>query len=148
MPVLSGAEAVMKKLESIMKGMGGGEVSVGFLEGATYPDGTSVAAVAFWNEFGHGGKFPAPPRSFFRSMIATESPGWSVKMAKLAKATNFDGPRVLAMMGDDIKGSLQQSINDFVYPPLSPSTIAAKGFDKPLIDTSHMLNSVDYEVKP
>lgn len=133
----------MKALEEIAQRMGGGEVSVGFMEGATYPDGTPVAAVAFWNEFGNSEQ---PARPFFRQMIAAESPTWPDKMAKLAKATNFDGDKVLGMMGEDIKGALQKSINDFQTPALAQSTIDAKGFAKPLIDTAHMLNSVAYEV--
>jgi hypothetical protein len=68
-------------------------------------------------------------------------------MAALAKASDYDGDKVLALMGEDIKGTLQQSINNFQSPPLAPSTIDAKGFAKPLIDTSHMLNSIAYEVK-
>ena len=142
--VLSGGEGVAKALEAIAKRMGGGEVQVGFMAGATYPDGTPVAAVAFWNEFGAAG---APARPFFRQMIAAESPAWPKKMAALAKATDYDGDKVLALMGEDIKGALQQSINDFQTPGLAPSTIDAKGFAKPLIDTSHMLNSISYEVK-
>ena len=141
--VLSGADGVMKALEDIARKMGGGEVAVGFMAGATYPDGTPVAAVAFWNEYGGPGRQPRP---FFRQMIAKESPTWPGKMAKLAKATDYDGDKVLALMGEDIKGALQQSINEFQSPPLAPSTIEAKGFAKPLIDTSHMLNSVTYEV--
>lgn len=141
---LQGADGVAKALEAIAKRMGGGEVAVGFMEGATYPDGTPVAAVAYWNEFGASG---TPARPFFRQMIAAESPTWAPKMAKLAKATGYDGDKVLALMGEDIKGALQQSINDFTTPGLAPSTIEAKGFAKPLIDTSHMLNSISYEVK-
>jgi hypothetical protein len=142
----------MAKLAEIAKSMGGGQVSVGFMKGATYPDGTPVAAVAFWNEFGKpvrsgNGDYFQLPRPFFRQMIAKESPGWGRKMAKLAKATDYDGPQVLGLMGEDIKGALAQSINDFTAPPLAPSTVAAKGFDKPLINTSHMLNSITYEVK-
>ena len=140
---LKGADGVAKALEEIAKRMGGGEVAVGFMEGATYPDGTPVAAVAFWNEYGKEGQ---PPRPFFRQMIAAESPGWPKKMAALAKATDYDGDKVLALMGEDIKGALQQSINDFQTPGLAPSTIEEKGFAKPLIDTSHMLNSIAYEV--
>ena len=143
---LQGSDAVMKALEDIAKRMGGGEVSVGFMEGATYPEGTPVAAVAFWNEYGVPSR-NQPPRPFFRQMIAAESPTWPSKMAKLAKATDYDGDRVLALMGEDIKGALQKSINDLQDPPLAPSTVEAKGFGKPLIDTSHMLNSVSYEVK-
>lgn len=142
--VLQGADGVSKALEEIARKMGGGKVAVGFMEGATYPDGTPVAAVAFWNEYGGPGR---PPRPFFRQMIAKESPTWAPKMAKLAKATDYDGPKVLALMGEDIKGALQQSINDFTTPALAESTVESKGFAKPLIDTSHMLNSVAYEVE-
>lgn len=144
--VLSGSDGVMKALEDIARKMGGGEVSVGFMEGATYPEGTPVAAVAFWNEYGVPSR-NQPPRPFFRQMIAAESPTWAPKMAKLAKATDYDGPKVLALMGEDIKGALQQSINDFTTPALKESTVEAKGFAKPLIDTSHMLNSIAIEVK-
>ena len=150
--VLSGGEGLQKALADIARKMGGGLVKVGFLEGATYPDGTPVAAVAFWNEYGkevnsQGGDYFQLPRPFFRRMIAKESPEWADKMAKLAKAYDYDGAKVLALMGEDIKGALQQSINDFESPPLAQSTIDAKGFEKPLIDTSHMLNSVNYEVE-
>ena len=134
----------MKALESIARRMGGGEVSVGFLEGATYPDGTPVAAVAYWNEFGNSEQ---PARPFFRQMIAKESQSWPKKMAKLAKVTDYDGDKVLGLMGEDIQGAIKQSINDLQSPPLAPSTIKAKGFSKPLIDTSHMINSVGYVVK-
>lgn len=133
----------MQVLNGIAKRMGEREVAVGFMSGATYPDGTPVAAVAFWNEYG-GGERPARP--FFRRMISQESPGWAVKMGKLARTTNYDGGRVLALMGEDIKGALQQSINDFQSPPLASSTVKAKGFAKPLIDTAVMINSITYEV--
>jgi len=135
----------MAALADIAKRMGGGSVEVGFMSEATYPDGTPVAAVAFWNEYGNPEQ-NRPPRPFFRGMIAKESPGWANKMAKLAKASDYDGAKVFGLMGEDIKGALQQSINDFTEPGLAPSTVEAKGFAKPLIDTAHMLNSVDYKV--
>lgn len=160
---VSVAGNVARKLKEIIDKMGGGILKVGFLEGATYPDGTPVASVAFWNEFGSihstessgAGDTPekgvhvlnvTPARPFFRTMIAEKSPAWPAQMAKLAKSTNYDGPRVLALMGEQIDGDLKKSINDFSDPPLAPSTIKAKGFDKPLIDTSHMVNSTGYQV--
>ena len=153
--VLHGADGVSKALEEIARKMGGGEVAVGFMEGATYPDGTPVAAVAFWNEYGGPGRQPRP---FFRQMIAKESPTWAPKMAKLVKATDYDGPKVLALMGEDIGGGLIQSINDFTTPGLAQSTILARAkgakrgeiksptIAKPLIDTAHMINSIHYKV--
>lgn len=141
--VLTGGAKLHAALAAIAAKMGGGNVKIGFMEGATYPDGTPVAAVAYWNEFGDTKR---PARPFFRRMIAKEAPSWAGKMGKLAKATNYDGPRVLALMGEDVRGALQQSINEFQDPPLAPSTVAAKGFAKPLIDTAVMLNSVTFEV--
>ena len=47
-------------------------VTVGFYRTAKYPDGTPVAAVAAWNEFGtKGGGWggPIPERPFFRTAI-------------------------------------------------------------------------------
>jgi hypothetical protein len=44
-------------------------------------------------------------------------------MAKLAKSTDYDGERVLAMMGENIAGALRQSIRDVDGPALSPVTL-------------------------
>ena len=60
---------------SIRKGLsaqGVTRVTVGFYKTATYPDGTPVAAVAAWNEFGtKGGGWggPIPERPFFRQTV-------------------------------------------------------------------------------
>ena len=138
-------ERVTRQLQQIAAKMGG-TLEVGFLEGATYPDGTPVAAVAFWNEFGSSG----PPRPFFRRMIAKESPEWPAKIAALAGShdadLNYNGPKILALMGEDIQGALIQSINDLTSPPLAPSTIERKGSPKPLIDRAVMVNSTGYRV--
>ena len=133
-------------LNDLASKMGNGSVSVGFMEGATYPDGESVPEVAFKNEFGVPSK-GQPPRPFFRRMIAKESPNWAPRIARLSQQNGFDGQKVLGIMGEDIKGGLQESINTLTEPALSPVTIARKGFSKPLIDTSHMLNSITYEVE-
>jgi hypothetical protein len=144
--VLKISDKIEKTLNDIAKKMDA-NLKVGFMAGATYPDGTPVATVAFLNEFGHGGIHPAPARPFFRNMINSESPNWGVKISKLAKSTNYDGQKVMKLMGENIKGALMQSINDLTSPPLAESTKKAKGFDKPLIDSAHMLNSITYEVK-
>lgn len=141
---LKGADSLMKKLQEIAEKMNAGSVSVGFMAGATYPDGTGVPQVAFWNEFG---TISSPPRPFFRGMISEESGTWPEKMAKLAKATKYDGEKVLGMMGEDIQGALKESINKFDSPALAESTIKGKGFSKPLIDTGHMINSITHKVE-
>ncbi len=143
---LSGGKRMRIVLEDIQRKAGSGEfLRLGFLEGATYPNGTPVAYIAAINEFGRP-DHNQPPRPFFRQMIAAKSPGWGQSMAKVLKAAGYDVDVSLARMGEGIRGQLQGSIRELTQPPLAPATVEAKGFDKPLIDTSVMINSVDYEV--
>jgi len=147
MSSFSGGDALERKLAEMAEKLGEGKVlRVGFLENATYPDGQQVAMVAAANEFGN----PAnnqPPRPFFRNMIADNKDTWPDDIGRIAQATDFDGEQTLGLMGEHIKGQLQQSIRELMEPPLSPVTIEKKGFDKPLIGTSNMLNSVDYDIR-
>ena len=127
-------------------------LKVGFLDGATYPDGTSVAEVAAVNEFGrtvktNEGSYYQLPRPFFRGMISKESPHWGDDVGGALKAKNYDAPDALNAVGESIQEELQQSIVDFSGVPLAPSTIAAKGSAKQLIDTKVMLRSVGHEVE-
>ena len=173
----TGGEKLASHLAKMERALGsGGEVHAGFLEGATYPltptkalrkaygmsrtgkvrrlktmkavkgalGATNVATVAAMNEFG---KENQPPRPFFRRMIKKESPTWGRKVSALLKRFDFNTARVLDALGQDLKGALQQSINELVSPPLKASTIKAKGFAKPLISSGTMIHSVDYEVK-
>jgi len=141
------SEAIEAKIREIARKVGNGSVSVGFLAGATYSDGIPVAAVAFWNEFGHKGAAPSPPRPFFRTMIAKDSPQWPGDLGNALIASDGFGTKALSLMGEEIKDQLVQSINDFTTPGLAKSTIRRKGFKKPLIDTGHMLRSVDFRVE-
>jgi len=147
MTSFTGGEAMEKKLAEIAKKVGNGTtIKVGFLEGAKYPDGTPVSMVAAANEFGD----PAmnrPPRPFIRNMIEEKSPDWPDDISKILIATGYDGKATFSLMGERIKGQMQESIREFSEPALAESTIARKGFDKPLIDTSVMINSVDYQIE-
>lgn len=127
-----------------------GALKVGFLKGATYPDGQSVAEVAFWNDRGTSnkdGSVHSPPRPFFRNMIAAKQREWPAAMAGLLKITKYDVAKTMELTGEAVKGQLQQSIKDTNSPPLAQSTIDRKGFSKPLIETSVMINSVGVEIK-
>jgi hypothetical protein len=126
-------------------------VETGFLEGATYPDGTSVPMVAAINEFGRmvhseDGDYFQMPRAFFRGMIAENSPNWGEDLGKILVATDYDATRALDLMGQHIGEQLQGSILKFNSVPLAESTIAKKGFDTQLRDSGHMMNSVDHRV--
>lgn len=137
-------DKVMDELNKIASGLSDLQLKAGFLEGATYPDGTPVPMVAATNEFGN----PAnnqPPRPFFRNAIAEHEGEWQEAMATLIENSG-DTRGALSLLGEIIVDDIKESIRTLDSPPLSPVTIARKGFDKPLIDTSNMLNSVSYEV--
>lgn len=119
-------------------------VEAGFLDRATYPDGTMVAAVAAFNEFGTA---KIPPRPFFRLMIRKNSAKWPINLRTALTQTGFDAAASLGLVGQEIQEELQDSIRSNTPPPNAPSTVAAKGFDRTLIDTGIMLNSVKHNVK-
>jgi len=147
MAVKGGDKLEARLKEILAKVQNSTEVRVGFLEGATYEDGTSVAEVAAYNEYGVPSR-NQPPRPFFRGMIKEKSPNWGESLSALLVKNNYDANKALALMGHGISGQLRESIQKFTSPGLAESTIAAKGgVNKPLIDTGHMFNSVDFEVK-
>jgi hypothetical protein len=152
-------------------------VTVGFMEGDTYPNGTPVAAVAAWNEFGHGGRFPSPPRPFFRNAINKNQKRWAREAAGFL-SKNLEPEKAAALLGEVIKGDIYDSIVALDSPPLSPVTLAlrsdfwsnpqeitmtdvfnaqrkvkngdevASGSQaKPLVWTGHLLRSISYNVK-
>lgn len=124
------------------------ELRVGFLEGATYPDknSTPVALVAAVQNFGSAAS-GIPPRPFFSDMVRDKSGEWPKLLGNALTSSDYDAEKALRLMGEEIKGELQGSIVSYAGTPLAEATVAAKGFDKQLIDSSHMLNSVDYEVE-
>ena len=144
---LSGGDALEAKLKELAQKVAKPRtLRVGFLENSTYPDGTSVPMVAAIQEFGAPSR-GIPPRPFFRSMIEAKSPDWGKQLGGLVRDGDYEVDVALGQMGEGIKGQLQASIIATNSPPLAQATIAAKGNAKPLVDTGHMLNSVDYQVK-
>jgi len=168
-----GGDAMSKYLANLSKQMKG-QVDIGFMANAKYPDGTPVAQVAFWNEFGTAS---APARPFFRNMIAKDSSKWGGMIARGIKA-DFSGRKLLENMGEEVAGALQESIRNTNAPALSPVTLMLRSMKKgdrfqkvtgamvgeaarrvkagesygdvstkPLIDSEQMLDAVTYEVR-
>ena len=144
-PGFKGGDKMVKVLNEIArKSVGNSQLRVGFLETEKYPDGTNVAQVAFWNEYG---TIHAPPRPFFRRMIEAKSSKWGKALGKSLTSTHYDVPAALSLMGEGIKDQLTASIVGFASPGNAESTVKAKGFDKPLVDTGQMQRAVGYDVK-
>ncbi|MBY6247559.1 hypothetical protein [Citrobacter werkmanii] len=137
-------DKVMDVLDEVEKQFSNIQLKVGFLEGATYNGVIPVPIVAATNEFGN----PAhnqPPRPFFRNAIAEHEEEWKQQTALLIESGDDIG-EIFSTLGEIIVNDIRQSIITLDTPPLSPVTIARKGFDNPLIDTKNMLDSVSYEV--
>lgn len=178
MAKIKGGGKFKKALNQLANKIGKKKVlRVGFLENSTFPDGTSVPMVAAIQNFG-APKVGIPPRPFFTNMVKSKSPEWPRTMASILREWDYNGKATLGLMGQGIRGQLQESIIDTMAPALSPVTVMLRGMrshdqslvvtgktvaeararvaagltdygasKKPLIDTGHMLNSVDYEVK-
>lgn len=173
MAQVSGGERLGEALKRVRDRVrSGAEVRVGFLENATYPDGTKVATVAAINNFG-APEAGIPARPFFSEMIARQSPEWGDRFATVLQSVDYDAEAALALMGVGIAGQLRQQIIETDSPPNSPVTNLLKQrfptrdgmeFDdvlqaradvaagetappgKPLSWSGHMLASVDREV--
>lgn len=140
----TGVSGLEQKLREIAEKVGkANSVRVGFLEGATYPDGTPVPLVAALNNYGTEN---SPPRPFFSNMVSENKGDWPQVLANVAKAADYDAELTLGRMGEVIGGQLLDAIADFTTPVLADSTIARKGFAKPLVDKGVMQNSASYQV--
>lgn len=175
MAVISGGPGLAAALATIGRKLATQPtLRVGFLGGATYPDGTSVPMVAAIQEFGAPSR-GIPPRPFFRNMVAAHSHEWPAKLGQALQNTGMNATQAMGQMGALISGELRQSIVDTNEPPLSQVTLMVRQivgpngtptFDdvqearrrvaagqraksvstKPLVWTGHMLGSVDFEV--
>jgi hypothetical protein len=144
---IKGGNKLQKALDDIAKKLqNGATLRVGFLENASYPTGEPVGMIAAIQDYGSASR-GIPPRPFFRNMVKAKKAGWPHAIATNLKFLNYDVKAALINVGEGIKQQLQQSIKDTNAPPLAASTIRKKGFDKPLIDTSYMINKVDFDVK-
>jgi len=133
-------------------------VKAGILENATYPArkiknaetgeeiddpraGMHVATIAAALNYGTGQNHPRP---FMQQTVAAHKREWTDAVVKLVRggATVEDA---LATVGQIMKEDIQQTINDWPADN-SEQWAAFKGFNKGLIYTSEMLNSVESAV--
>ena len=117
-------------------------VRVGVLENATYPDGTPVAMVAFWNEYGTR---TSPVRAFFRTTVSEQKKNWVLSVQNLMKMHN-NPQQVMGLIGEHMKGNIVQGLVSFSDPKNADSTEEAKGFNNPLIDKGILMRSISFEV--
>jgi len=136
-----------KKLMGIIQKLGGKAAYVGFPKGSgAYEDGTTVAEVAAFNEFGTS---DMPSRPFMRQMGETRREEIKQMMEDALETIlkGADEEQVFTRIGIKGKAMMQEQIVNGDYAPNAESTIRQKGSDKPLIDTGQMRQSVNYVVR-
>ena len=158
MGAFKGGDNMKRVLDHMAQQLGSAKsVRVGFLEGSTCGENNDASApeVAFYNEYGtvehktksgftvYGG---IPARPFFRIMIQKNSPMWGKLVQAALRMSDYNTKAALSIVGMKMHEQLQQSIEEFTSPGNAPSTIAAKGFDKPLEDSKNMKRAVWFEV--
>ena len=145
-------------------------VRVGVLENATYPDGTPVAMVAFWNEYGTR---TSPVRAFFRTTVSEQKKNWVLSVQNLMKMHN-NPKQVMGLIGVAMSEQIKDSIKTLSSPKNSDVTLLLKnrfpmggykygdymkaigdaqkgisaegGNNNPLIWSGKMLRSISFEV--
>jgi hypothetical protein len=113
---------------------------------------SDLADIAVSHEYGDPDR-NLPERSFIRSTMATGREARATFVGKLAgrvvegklqpqQAMNLVGMREAAA----VKAAIASGPH--IPPPLKPETIAAKGSDRPLVDTGRLLNAITHVVEP
>lgn len=136
-------DRLLARLQEIAK-LDGVTVTVGLQgRGAAAGESTDSELVVIGraHEFGLG----VPQRAWLRTALARNRKVWTggLKTALRQVAQNGRaGVRTLRLVGVTMVSDVKSGIAAGPWHPNSPETIAAKGSDKPLIDTSQMLQSV------
>ncbi len=139
--------AGVAKLGLRLRALAASRVLVGIPEGKTEPDGTSTAQVGAWNEFGTA---TIHERPWLRTGITRNLPYFkrvneanlrAVMDGRMAVGTALD------ILGVAAAGKVKENLIKGPWTPNAPSTIAAKGSDKPLIDSTQLVNSISHEVE-
>ncbi len=138
--------AEMNKLKNL-------QVRVGFQRGKAKGKDHSgketevdMCDIAMFNELGTS---TSPSRPFMRQSVDKNAEKINrfmksqLQRIKNGQATAED---VMKAIGTFQKGLVQKEIRDGEFEPNAPSTISKKGSSKPLIDTGHMRQSVNFVI--
>lgn len=152
------------------------KVQVGWFPSSQYEDGTKVAEVAIWQEFGTK---TAPARPFMRPTVANESGNWGKSMAPDVKdfiSGNESVNDLYSKVGLVVEGDIIKTIALITEPPLTDTTLLLRRWrnegrmidksvvieaylavtsgnppslstnTKPLNDTGYMISTLTHEV--
>lgn len=123
-----GLKNLRESLESLKKIEG----KAGWFPSAKYEDGTPVAAVAQWNEFGVPSR-SIPARPFMRPAVEANRQKWN-DLAEGLAASVLDGSikayQAMETLTLVAGGDILKAIVAVTSPPLSPITLMARKYKK------------------
>ena len=90
--------------------------------------------VAEFNEFGGG---HTPPRPFMRYTFDKFHKSW-VRYVQDDLPVTMNAKETFGTLGSMIKGHISDTVKAWSTPPNAPSTVMAKGFNNPLVDSGNM----------
>ena len=135
-----------KAIKAAIKSAHGSYVTVGVHEKAMYDNGTPVALVAYYNEFGT--RF-IPERSFIRSNFEENRQAYKELVASLYKDVIVLKATVniaLGTLGVRLMADIRKKISSNIPPPNEPETLDRKVGTRTLIDSKLLLNSINFEI--
>ena len=106
----------------------------------------SVAQVAIANEYGVP-EHNVPPRPFMWRTFDGNAKKWAkIVQDELPQMKKLDLKRMIKRLASIAVRDTQKTIDELQYPPNAESTIRAKGFNNPLIDSGQMRDSVTWRL--
>lgn len=140
-----------KKIDvsALTKYLGKQNLEVGILSNAPdYPDGTPILEVATYNEFGGDSGNP-PARHWLKRSVGADKQFYQEQIKALLKyPAGAQRDSLFRALGREaverIAGHVES--NDIGMMGNKPSVQARKGGDSPMIDTKHLVRSIDFRV--
>lgn len=137
-----------KKLQqhaALLRQLDGRNTDLGWFEDARYITGQSVAAVMMVNEFGSAGsatKAPTPARPLLRQTAAildAKVPAYIERRKAEILEGKLTPDDYLKKLGEVMVATAMQTLSAGNFAGNAESTIAQKGFDKPLVGATGLL---------
>ena len=135
----------MKDVSDMLKKLHGKSCEIGWFESNKYTNGVPVASVAAWNDLGvtdEEGKVLIPSRPFVRTAIADGNASVDDEVKRsfnLVIQRKITPDQVLGRVGLHFEAAIVDSIKNGGWVANAESTVARKGFDKPLIGVTGLL---------
>lgn len=156
------SKMIQQQIDALLE-LEGAKVEAGWFETDRYPsenggEGELVARrAAFLEEGGFIAmdtpvgpvKAYVPPRPFMRyaSMVfASTRKSIENRIAKKVFSGKITAEQALGQIGIAMENCIVDSIQQGTWAPNAPYTVKKKGFDKPLIETGHMWQTVSSKV--